>query len=154
MRLLLGSIAAGLALGFTLALLLPGPLLIPASPDPRAPLPAASHTAAELTTALDLATAIRDAPPLDAASSGWLSSLRQSGGLPDVEVSGSTVTVFAIWANDEPTGPLAMALCAFIAPLAANARPSVPGGIHTVVVAGGAGGREELSRCDVPPAAS
>ena len=153
MRKLVGAVVAGLVLAALCSLALPGRLWVSATPDPMAPLPAASHTPAEVAAADALARAIRDAPPDDSAPSGWMWGLRQSGGIPDVEVSGGTATVFTAWANVEPTQPRAWRFCVQVASLAVGVGTGLPGGIRTIVIAGGSG-REVLYTCGPPPPAT
>ncbi len=140
MRKLIGAIVAGLALALAASLAQSAPLLVSPTPDPLAPLPAGSHTPGELEAALALAVAIRDAPP---DTNGFVGYIRRGGNLPDVEMSGSTATVFTSMAKTEASGVPAMYLCMHVRSLAAKV-----GGIETVVIAGGAGGREVVSTCN------
>jgi len=137
---LIGAIVAGLVLAVAASLALSAPLLVSPTPDPLAPLPAGSHTPAELGTAQALAVAIRDAP---SDANGFVQNIRRNGDLPDVEVSGSTATVFTAMPKTEASGAPAMFLCMHIRSLAAK----VPG-IETVVIAGGKNGREAVSTCN------
>ena len=114
------------------------------SPTP----PVASHTPTEVAVAEVLARAIRSTP----GTAWFMDSLRQSGGLPEVQVSGGTATVFTIASNTEAAGPLAMQLCIRVGSLAEVAGAGLPGGIHAIVIAGADG--EPLYTCDSPPAAT
>jgi hypothetical protein len=117
-------------------------------PSTSATPPAASHTPAEIVAAEALARAIRDTP-----STAWfMDSLRQSVGLPEVQVSGGTATVFTIASNTEAAGPLVMQLCIKVGSLAEAAGDGMPGGIRMIVIAGV--DREPLYTCDSPPAAT
>jgi hypothetical protein len=140
MRKLIAAVVAGLALALAMSLALPGALLVSPTPDPLAPLPAGSHTPAELEAAHALAVAIRDAPP---DAKGFVDSIRRNGDLPDIEVSGSTATVYTAMAKTEAAGAPAMFLCMHVRSLAAKVR-----GIEIVVIAGDAGGREVVSTCN------
>jgi hypothetical protein len=111
-------------------------------------LPVVSHTPTEVAAAEALARAIRDTP----GTAHLMDSLRQSGGLPDVRVSGSTATVLTTAADTEAAGPLASELCVRVASLAEAAGAGLSGGIHAIVIVGADG--SPLYTCDSPPAAT
>ncbi len=136
---LIGAIVAGLALALGASIALSAPLFVSPTADRLAPLPAGSHTPGELEAAHALAVAIRDAPP---DANGFVQRIRRNGDLPDVEVSRSTATVFTTMPKTEASGAPAMFLCMHLRTLAAKV-----GGIDTVAIAGGAGGREVVSDC-------
>ncbi|GAC1673870.1 MAG: hypothetical protein NVS9B8_16490 [Candidatus Limnocylindrales bacterium] len=104
-------------------------------------------TAAEARLAATLAGNVKDAFGTD----DWYPVLRQSGGLPSIQVVAATAFVFTRIDSTALGKSNAVPICHNVAAVTNDPNTAAPLGIRHVKVEGGPGqGNEELASCDVP----
>jgi hypothetical protein len=126
----------------------PGPTPAPTPPPFLTPEPGSSQVAPSASEARAAGILAADLAATYAAAS-WYGDVRQSGGIPQVEVAGSAAWVLTDLPRTEPAQAAASVACGQIAALARDSAAEPPLGIRRVVILGGQG-RDEVSSCDVP----